>query len=566
MPDRKSLDLVLCWHMHQPQYQRLVDGRYQQPWVYLHGIKDYVDMAAHIEAIPGARAVVNFSPVLLDQIADYVAQIEGFLHSDGPLRDPLLAALAGHWPVDRTERVALLGAFLRANKTRVIDRFPVFARLCALATLVEEDPALIDYLSERFLRDLVVWYHLAWIGETVRRTDARIGHLMSWAQGFDEQAGRTLLTVIAEVLASLVPRYRKLAERGQVELSFTPYAHPIIPLMLDFAAARESQPDVQLPQAPHYPGGLARARAQIEEGQAVFARYFGFRPAGCWPAEGGLSDEALALLDEAGVVWTATGERVLRNTMGAQHRDFVSAGRHRAYAVSGRTLQCFFRDDGLSDLIGFSYADWHADDAVANLIEHLENIASAADPGSQPIVSIIMDGENAWEYYPENGYYFLRALYERLVDHPDIRLTTFSQYIAKGHDPVDLPPLVAGSWVNGTFATWMGDPAKNHAWDLLVMAKEAYDRVMASDRLSEKAREQATRALCICEGSDWCWWFGDYNPADSVANFEVLYRTHILDLYRILDEPAPAMLNDVFSRGGGDRSERGGAMRTSGAL
>lgn len=566
MPVSRGLNLVLCWHMHQPQYQRPADGVYQQPWVYLHGIKDYVDMAAHIEAIAGARAVVNFSPMLLDQIADYEEQIRHYMAGTGVLRDPLLAALVGEWPLDGAERSALAQACLRANKRRVIDRFPAFQRLASLAAVVGEDPVLGHYLSDGYLQDLVVWYHLGWLGETVRRTDDRVDRLMRQEYGFNEESGRVLLSIVGEVLAGLVPRYRKLAEAGQVELSFTPYSHPIIPLLLDFSAAREAQPDVVLPASPSYPGGKERARVQIREGQAGFARHFGLRAQGCWPAEGGLSDGTLELLSEAGIQWTATGERVLRNTMNATGEAWAEASRHRAYSIPGHDLRCFFRDDGLSDLIGFSYADWHADDAVANLIEHLENIARTADPEVEPLVSIIMDGENAWEYYPENAYHFLRALYQRLADHPDIRLTTFSQYLKDGPPSVSLPPLVAGSWVNGTFATWMGDPDKNTAWDILVQAKETYDRVLASGRLSPADGECAAKVLSVCEGSDWCWWFGDYNPPLSVLDFERLYRRHVQDLYRILGEAPPALLLASFVSKQGDPSARGGAMRTSEAL
>ncbi len=567
MLDKGRLNLVLCWHMHQPQYRRLSDGQYQQPWVYLHAIKDYVDMVAHIEAVPGARAVVNFSPVLLDQLADYVGQVQAYLRDRTPLRDPLLAALAGHWPPPGPERAALIEACLRANKTRVIERFPAFKRLTALAAPVIADPGLSAYLEDRYLRDLVMWYHIGWLGETVRRSDARVGQLMGKAQDFDEDAARTLLAVIAEVLASIVPRYRKLAESGRVELSFTPYAHPMVPLLLDFAVAREAQPDVKLPAVARYPGGEERARWHIQAGREAFIRHFGHAPAGCWPAEGGISAQTLALLDDAGVKWTASGERVLRHSMQASAEDAArSAPRHRAYGGPGRAIRCFFRDDGLSDLIGFSYADWHADDAVGNLVSHLETIARAADSDSAPIVSIIMDGENAWEYYPENAYYFLRALYERLASHPLIHLTTFSDYLKEGHAPVALPPLIAGSWVNGTFATWIGSPDKNRGWEILVQAKKDYDRVVGLGRLSVEDTGRATEALAVCDGSDWCWWFGDYNPRESVRDFERLYRSHINDLYRILGEPPPPMVAEAFVQQGGDRCERGGAMRSSGAV
>ncbi|HUW97973.1 MAG TPA: glycoside hydrolase family 57 protein [Acidiferrobacter sp.] len=565
MPDSKRLNLVLCWHMHQPEYRSLHDGRYRQPWVYLHGIKDYVDMAAHIEAVPEARAVVNFSPVLLDQIQDYIDQIQAFLGGGGALRDTLLEALVGQFPAAVPERAALIESCLRANKTRVIERFPVYQRLVGMAESVIKNPELGGYFSDQYLWDLVVWYHLAWLGETVRRVDARLEPFIKQGYGFDQDWGRRLLVILVELLAGLVPRYRKLAASGQVELSFTPYAHPIIPLMVDFSVARESQPDVVLPESAYYPDGAVRARQQIRDGQAVFADHFGFRPMGCWPAEGALSAQTLALLEDAGVRWTASGERVLRHTVEASGGAWREASRHRAYCEPDHKLSCFFRDDGLSDLIGFSYADWHADDAIANLIERLENIAAATQDEPTTLVSIIMDGENAWEYYPENGYYFLQALYQRLTQHPIIRLTTFSEYLHEGHDALPLPRLVAGSWVNGTLATWIGDPDKNRAWEVLVEAKATFDRVSATGRLSDEQCAEAKRMLAICEGSDWCWWFGDYNPSASVAQFDELYRLHIASLYIALGEAPPPSAQDVFTRPGVGWAQGGGVMRTSGA-
>lgn len=566
MPDKGGLELVLCWHMHQPQYRRSADGVYQQPWVYLHAIKDYADMAAHLEAVPAARAVVNFAPILLDQIADYVTQVETHLRHGTPLRDPVLAGLSEVYPASAADRAALVASYLRANPTRMIDRFPVLRRLSALAAPLREDPRLGGYVSDTYLRDLAVWYHLAWVGETVRRDDARVAALAAQAQGFEASALRGLLALIGEVLAGLVPRYKRLADEGRVELSFTPYAHPIIPLMLDFAVAREAQPDIILPRAHHYPGGLERARWQIHAGQAAFRRHFDREPAGCWPAEGGLSAALLALLDEAGVSWTASGERVLRHSFAAQSRVGDEASVHRAFAVPSSRLRCFFRDDGLSDLIGFSYAHWHADDAVANLLSHLENIARLSAAEEPPLVAIIMDGENAWEYYPENGYYFLRTLYERLADHPVIRLTTFSDYLARHAVPAELPPLVAGSWVNGTFATWIGSPDKNRGWDMLVQAKIDYDRVMATGRLTPEERARAAEALAVCEGSDWCWWFGDYNPRASVMDFEALYRRHLHDLYDILGVTPPAFIDEAFTEQQREEIGRGGAMRAADAV
>ena len=240
---------------------------------------------------------------------------------------------------------------------------------------------------------------------------------------------RELLTVIGELLSSVISRYRQLAERGQVELSVTPYAHPILPLLLDFQSAQDAMPDAPLPLLQQYPGGAAQARWHIREGIETFRRHFGFAPAGCWPSEGAVSTASLKLLTEAGFRWAASGEGVLRNSLhrsGHADHSVKEAWLYRRYSVADSGMNCFFRDDGLSDLIGFSYATWHADDAVNNLVHNLENIAHCCRAHPEHVVSIIMDGENAWEHYPENAYHFLHALYRRLSEHPKLELTTFS--------------------------------------------------------------------------------------------------------------------------------------------
>ncbi len=558
------LKVVLCWHMHQPDYRDHAEDCWQLPWTYLHAIKDYVDMAAIIEGTPGARAVVNFVPVLLDQIEDYAARVRRFIETGAAICDPLLDALgADAMPVGREERALLVRACLRANEERIINRFPAYRRLADIAGLVREDSANLAYLDDQYIADLVTWYHLAWLGETVRREDKRVRALMDKARFYTPYDRRQLLKVIGELLSSVIGRYRALAEAGRVELSMTPYAHPMTPLLLDFAAAREAVPDMPLPAASRYPGGLERARWHMKRGIEVFTRHFGFAPAGCWPAEGGVSHDAVRLMGEYGIRWTATGESVLRNSLAhseTTREKPMESLLHCVYRIDEQSPSLFFRDDGLSDLIGFTYYNWHGDDAVANMVHHLENIARELQDDRGRVVSIVLDGENAWEAYPDNGYHFLTALYRRLAEHPGFDLTTFSDCLDNGTRRCDLPKLVAGSWVYGTFSTWIGSADKNRGWDLLCEVKETFDRVMAGGKLDEQTRERALRQLAACEGSDWCWWFGDYNPSDSVSDFERLYRLHIANLYRLLGETPPRNLDDVISLGGG-RPEQGGVMR-----
>jgi alpha-amylase/alpha-mannosidase (GH57 family) len=542
--------------MHQPYYKDMRGGEYILPWTYLHVIKDYVDMAAHLEAQPEARAVVNFAPILLEQIEDYSNQVSAFLQNRTEIKDALLHALvATSLPAEADFRFKILKDCQKANRERQIYRYPAFRHLIEMADWLQAHADAINYVNEQFLFDTLVWYHLAWMGESVKLNDARIIRLIEKAHQFSLHDRLELMEVIDDLLSKVIYRYKALAKKGRIELAVSPYAHPIMPLMLDINSACEALPEVTLPTLAHYPGGEQRVHWHLQKGIAIFKHFFGSHPQGCWPSEGGLSEKTLRTLSDFGFKWTATGENVLHNSLLACAE---TQSLHQAFKLQNTDIACFFRDDGLSDLIGFEYSKWHADDAVTDFIQHLENIAGLTGPDS--IVSIIMDGENAWEYFPDNGYHFLTSLYKRLADHPHLQLTTFSDYLDKVHDIAVLPKLVAGSWVYGTFSTWIGDADKNCGWDMLGDIKACFDKVVAEGRLSEQQLAVAEKQLAICEGSDWFWWFGDYNPGEAVSDFEKQYRLNLTNLYRLLGEEPPAYLALAFTQGSGAPA-MGGAMR-----
>jgi alpha-amylase/alpha-mannosidase (GH57 family) len=540
--------VVLLWHMHQPNYRDALSGEYLLPWTYLHAIKDYVDMAAHLEANPAARAVVNFTPVLIEQLQELAASTSAHLQTGAHLPDAVLSVLSdAPLPQAAEPRLALLTACLRAHKTNLIARYPAYQALAELASAFATTER-VSYAADQYLRDLGVWFHIAWLAETVKRVDPRVATLIARERHYTAQHCRTLLELISELLGSVLPRYRALAERGQVELSVTPYAHPLMPLLVDFAAARESQPDVILPLADHYPGGLQRVAWHLVEAQRVFQQAFGFAPRGCWPSEGAISAPVLDLLDARGYAWAASGGNVLHGCLGTTGADASHVA--HVYQPPARTLRCLFRNDALSDLLGFSYSTWHGDDAVSHCVGEIENAVDAAQAAARerggPAPShllIALDGENAWEHYPFNAYYFLQGLYAALSVHPSLQLCTVSEVLARNKASVPLPRVRAGSWVHGTLATWIGDQDKNRAWDLLVAAKRAVDQAFAAGRFDGAARARIEHQLAQCESSDWFWWFGDYNLPESVRDFDQLYRRQLRGLYELLKLPVPEVLD-----------------------
>ena len=560
MSEIRNLELVFLWHMHQPDYRDHATGEFRRPWTYLHALKDYTDMAAHLERHPSVRAVVNFVPVLLDQIEDYVRQFDA-----GDFRDPLLRLLARE-SLDNLapdERTLLLTTCLPGNHARMVAPYPRFERLHNLfRPIAGQGLAATAYLSGAFFADLLVWYHLVWTGESARRQQPLLAELMTKGEGYSFDDRRRLLARMGDALRGIIPRYRALAERGQVELSTTPDTHPLAPLLLDFASAHEAQPDLPLPQSHFYPGGRSRIDRHIALARDSHAKRFGQAPAGMWPAEGAVSGAFLQQLATQGCRWAASSQGVLANSLRRKHADSPKSPVYRPWRIEAAPgLAVFFRDERLSDLIGFEYARWHGRDAAQHFVDQLARIRDEAPAGETPLVCVILDGENAWEHYPYNAYFFFEDLYGLIAEQAWLTTTTCSDWLARHPErTATLPDLVAGSWVYGTFSTWIGDADKNRAWDLLCAAKQAYDLVMDSGRLDAAAQRTAEAQLAVCEGSDWFWWFGDYNPREAVESFDALFRANLAHLYRLLRLPEPPQLAVPLSSGGGS-PEGGGAMR-----
>jgi len=513
--------VVLCWHMHQPDYR--IAGVPRLPWTYLRALREYSDMAAHLEALPTMRAVVNFTPVLLDQLQGLAQQARAVREGVSQHLPALLAALLASPGTAQLE--ALIQDCLRADPRNGRRRYPAFDALLATAEqAARQGPAALRALPLDAVDDLVMWTHLVWLPESLRGGDARVQALMRQGRRFSVAQRRELLERICELLEQLLPRYRALAASGRVELAVSPYFHPLLPLLLDFASAHEVTPGIPLPVR-RYPHGEARVRWQLRAARDRFRSIFGQLPRGCWPSELAVSEPVLGLIEEAGFGWTLASESL------QQARPRLALAR-----LPGHSLPCFFRDDELSDRIGFDYEHWHAAEAVADLLRCIE-ARSLQRPG-EPVV-LALDGENAWEHYADNGIDFLRGLYAALVDHPRLRPCSFSDCLEQRTTPVpELPRLAAGSWAGGDLRTWIGNAAKNHVWDQLIDAKQRYDAHAAPS-------PAALFALGACEGSDWYWWAGSDHPGPLVADFERLFRARLHRIYDCLGFPPPDALAEA---------------------
>ena len=547
-------DIAFLWHMHQPDYRHPDSGEFMLPWVFLHSIKDYTDMAAHLERHPGIRCTVNFVPVLLEQIEDYADQF-----ASGQWRDPLLR-IASHpdsEALSAVDRDWLLDMAFRCHAPTMLEPFAPYRRLRDVFNCLRgHDGSSLNYLSGHFMSDLATWYLLAWCGESLRRTSAVIASLMAKGDNFSQADRLQLINELGAAVAGLIPRYRALADRGQIELSCTPNTHPLAPLMLDFNCAREAWPECPLPAAPNYPGGRSRVENHLQMAIASHTRRFGKAPAGLWPAEGALSTPFLKQIGEAGFTWTASSHSVLKHSAGIQAK--TSTAWQAPEEIPG-DLTLFFRNEKLSDLIGFEYAKWHGRDAAQHFLNELE----ALDRDDHDnLIPIFLDGENAWEYYPYNAWYFFSDLYDALEASPRLETVTLSEAAKRQAERRQrLHKLTAGSWVFGTLSTWIGNSEKNRAWEMLCDVKQCADRALDSGRLSDAECTEVLRRLSNCESSDWFWWLGDYNSPESVASFDRLFRENLKALYQLLKLPPPASLDQPISKGSGGEPEGGGTMR-----
>ncbi len=560
--------------MHQPYYREGHNGTFHLPWVYLHGIKDYTDMAKHLENHPDMATVVNFSPVLLEQLDQYVEELKHYQasasHKVNQLSDPLLSVLAGtaDIPVNLEQKKRLFEDCKRCYAPRMIEPYPAFNLLMqnmenAFDHNTNEKEFSLESLEDQKFHDLVVWYHLAWLGHSLKGSK-QVTELFEKGHDYSLDDRKQLVTIIYEALSGIIPRYRALADSGQIELSLTPYAHPIVPLLNKFENMRCSSPEAPMPNCDDYPNGVSRSEWHMEKGIQSFQHHFGKKPDGVWLSEGGVSEDAIEMLNDFGISWTASGEQVWRNTCDLNQMDSEEIHNKKAlfrpYQYKENKTQLYFRDDGLSDFIGFEYSHWNADDAALNFVENLQNIANfVGEDADQQVVSVILDGENAWEYYHDNGYYFLDALYEKMSQCEEIEVTTFAK-TTKTVAATKVDKICAGSWVYGSFTTWIGQEDKNRAWEYLVAAKKDCDKAVAKGLLSKDELLELDDQLAICEGSDWFWWFGDYNSSGSVHDFDELYRIQLKKLYDLIDKTPPVELDHPISLGGGD-AENSGTMR-----
>lgn len=522
--------------MHQPFYKDLMSGEYSLPWTRMHALKDYYGMVEVLKDFPAVHQTFNLVPSMMVQIDEYAA---------GTAIDPFLVrALAPAEKLSEADQQFILQYFFQANEARLINRYPRYRELHDAWRASDHNAGRIRWLFDtQAFRDLQVLSQLAWFDEEFLDNDAEVRRLVEKGRNYtaDDQAliGRKEL----EITGLVLPTYRKFAASGQIEISTTPFYHPILPLLCDSDIAQVAHPYVPLPPRFRYPGD---ARKQLALAREYMAGKNGAAPNGVWPSEGSVSDEVMAIAADLGFRWIATDNGVLARTL---QRDATPAVSYQPYLwrQNGKQIHCLFRDHFLSDLIGFVYSRMGAVEAAEHFLSQIRtNCAPILAGGRNALVPIILDGENAWEYYERNGRPFLKALYGRISEAKDLEALTVSEALGR-MEPGALDHIFPASWINANFDIWIGAEEDNKAWEYLLRARQMYDRVCNSAAskasLAPGGLDLAEQELLIAEGSDWCWWYGPEHESANRAEFDQLFRQHLANVYRALHLTPPDELS-----------------------
>ena len=519
-------------------YKNPVSGQYELPWVRLHATKDYYDMVAILDNFPKIKANFNLVPSLLSQLEEYACgkANDKFLELTRKSADGL----------NDDEKVFILMNFFMANWDTMVFPYNRYLQLLekrGRQTTESEIRKTLSYFKTEDFRDLQVWFNLSWMDPYWQKNDDFIKYLYEKGRDYTEEEKDKLIAKQLEICGKIAGKHKEAQDRGQIEVSITPFYHPILPLLCDTNAAHQATPHMNLPSKRF--AHPEDAKWQIENAVKYYEKLFGKKPSGMWPSEGSVSDEACSIIADAGIKWTATDEAVLFNSAREFRADRRFLFRPFNLYNGGKNLNMIFRDHGLSDSIGFVYSKWNAEDAANDFITKIKNIGEFAGTSyDAPLVSVILDGENCWEYYSNDGWDFLTKLYEKLSEEESIETVKISDYLERFPPKNTINALTAGSWINGNFGVWIGHYEDNASWDCLSQTRDFLtDFLEKNPGFKGSTHEQeAWKALYAAEGSDWNWWYGDDHSSGNDLVFDYIYRQHLIKVYECVGQRPPDIL------------------------
>ena len=520
--------------MHQPYYRDPLSGEYSLPWVRLHACKGYYDMISLLEEYPAIRQTFNLVPSLLRQLNEYArgeAQDAFLDHTRKPAEE-----------LSPEEKKFILINFFLCNRETMVKPYPAYwALLKKRGVKVPEYhwDDLLHHFTPQDFRDLQVWFNLTWFGHRAREKKESVRELFQKGRVFAESDKTILLQAQSEIIQELIPLYQSMLAKGQVEITTSPFYHPILPLLIDWTTASRSMPKVSLPGSFSHPED---AEVQIQKAVEYYQHLFGCQPKGMWPSEGSVCPELIPLAHKAGIRWMASDEGILFRSLPGD------TARHRLYRpyrvkFQGAEVTMVFRDRNLSDLIGFTYAKNSPQVAASDLLTHLKNIQKSQPADPSRLVLIALDGENPWEYYPDGGRDFLRGLYDKLSHDSALQTVKISEFLETYPPKEVLDSLYTGSWIDQNFRIWIGSPEDNQAWDCLRRTRTFLEKAPGKNQnFPATTWQSAWDEIYIAEGSDWFWWYGDDFTSDNDEEFDRLFRSHLSNVHLLLQSPVPDYL------------------------
>ncbi len=517
------------------------------PWVRLHATKAYYDMACLLEQFPAIHSSFNFTPSLLlqlDEIGSGRVLDLFHYHAQRPATQLTLE-----------EKAFLIRHFFSANWATMVRPHRRYHELLVKRGLEihQQDLQQItrQFSSQDFL-DLQVWHNLAWFGYGTMQQYPRLAALQQKDRGYTEEEKHEILALQRVAVQGIVPLYRRLLERGQIELTTTPFFHPILPLVIDTDITRRARPDLPLPARFHAPED---AEAQLQQAVDFHTQVFGRPPTGLWPSEGSVCPELIPLVRKVGLRWLVTDEGILARSLEMDgHPWYGRSAIYQSYSIgeAESPLTIVFRDREISDAFGFVYHKTTPESAVDDVLRRLRNIVRDT-PQDHILIAIVLDGENPWEHYHDGGEQFLSRLYTALTNHEldqdgqiEMRPSTVTAAMASVPPTQHLSNLHSGSWINSDYKIWIGHHEDNRGWDLLGQTR-ARLLELASNLQPEQA-QAAWQELYAAEGSDWFWWYGDDFDTDFKPEFDRLFRTHLRNVWTYMGLPPPEQLNQPICR------------------
>ena len=536
----KKLSIAFYWHMHQPVYQINPDEDYLMPWIRLHGVQDYLDMLLIMDNFKKLKLNFNLVPALLDSLIDYGEKDFHDIHSRLTVTD--ISELTND------DKEFILNNFFDVNYSSMI--FPHEKYNNLYQKRFSEEKANINSFSPQEYSDIMAWFNLVWLNPSYKEQFPEIKKLIKKGGNYSLEDRVTIIEIHRKIIRLIIPTYKKFLEKGRIELTTSPYYHPILPILLDIKSCQKHllMPDSSLVDL----NMKEDAKFQIKAALDRMEQIFGKRPTGFWPPELCTSPEELELLKELGIQWAISDEVILSKSIKFNFvRDFKGyledpyyLMKSYEYKTKNSKLKMIFRNSIIPNLISYEYSNHDPKIAAADLYDRIKVTQNKlqTSPDNNHLLTIAMDGENYWENYSQDGSSFLKEIYSMIENDETLETVLISDYLANEKHHKELKNIHSGSRINKNFQLWLGDPVKNLAWTYLKQVREDFNSMIKVSP-EHKNIKAAYKELLIAQGSDWFWWYGEPNDSGQDHVFDYLFREHLKNVYKFLGVESPKYLN-----------------------